>query len=113
MEFKNIDNINIVENVVRDSIGEELGIEPNDEILSVNGKLPKDIIDYKYLINDEYVELEIKKTDGEIILFEIEKDFNEDLGLEFTNPLIDQAKTCRNKCIFCFIDQLPPDMRET
>lgn len=113
MEFKNIDNKNIVENVVRDSIGEELGIEPNDEILSVNGKLPKDIIDYKYLINDEYVELEIKKTDGEIILFEIEKDFNEDLGLEFTNPLIDQAKTCRNKCIFCFIDQLPPDMRET
>lgn len=113
MEFKNIDNKNIIENVVADSIADELGIVPDDEILSVNGKHPQDIIDYKYLINDEYIELEIKKINGEVILFEIEKDFNEDLGLEFTNPLIDKAKTCRNKCIFCFIDQLPPNMRET
>lgn len=113
MEFKNIDSKNIVENVVKGSIGDELEILPNDEILSVNGIVPKDIIDYKYLINDEFIELEIKKESGEVIVFEIEKDFEEDLGLEFTNPLIDKAKTCRNKCIFCFIDQLPPDMRET
>ena len=114
MELKKIDeHRNIVEEIVPDSIASELEIEPGDEILSINGNHPKDIIDYKYLINDSFLTVDILKSDGEVWQFEIEKDFNEDLGIEFTNPLIDRAKRCSNKCIFCFIDQLPPNMRET
>lgn len=114
MELKKIyDYRNIVERVLKGSIGEEMGIEPKDILLSINGKKVKDIIDYKYLISDDYVEVEIEKENGEIWVLEIEKDYDEDLGIEFTNPLIDKARSCRNKCIFCFIDQLPPNMRET
>lgn len=114
MELKNLnENANIVEEVAAGSIADELGIEPGDIILSVNGEPIKDIIDYKYLVTDDYVEMDIQKPDGEIWELEIEKEHDEDIGISFTNPLIDQAKNCRNKCIFCFIDQLPKGMRET
>ncbi|CCQ96021.1 putative FeS-containing Cyanobacterial-specific oxidoreductase [[Clostridium] ultunense Esp] len=114
MELKKIyDYRNIVERVLKGSIAEEMGIEPKDILLSINGQKVKDIIDYKYLISDDYVEVEIEKKDGEVWILEIEKNYDEDLGIEFTNPLIDKARSCRNKCIFCFIDQLPPNMRET
>lgn len=114
MELKNIDNNkNIIEKVEENSIAEELGIEPGDVLLSINGKRVQDIIDYKFLISDEYVAVEILKSYGELWKIEIEKEFDEDLGIEFSNPLIDRAKSCKNKCIFCFIDQLPPNMRKT
>lgn len=114
MELRNItDDRNIIEKVVENSIAQELEIRPGDILLSINGSRVKDIIDYKYLISDEYIEVEIEKADGEVWILEIEKEIDEDLGIIFTNPLIDRAKTCRNKCIFCFIDQLPPNMRET
>lgn len=114
MELKNLnENINIVEEVVKGSIAEELGVEPGDIILSVNGETIKDIIDYKYMVTDDYIEMDIQKPDGEVWELEIEKEHDEDIGISFTNPLIDQAKNCRNKCIFCFIDQLPKGMRET
>ncbi|MCF6462726.1 DUF512 domain-containing protein [Clostridium sp. Cult1] len=114
MELKKIyDYRNIIERIVKGSIAEELGIEPKDILLSINGEKVKDIIDYKFLISDDYVEVEIEKETGEVWILEIEKDYDEDLGIEFTNPLIDKARSCRNKCIFCFIDQLPPNMRET
>jgi len=114
LELNNIfDYKNIIQKVNRESIAEELDIEPGDVLLSINGNKVKDIIDYKYLISDEYVEVEIEKKNGEVWTFEIEKDFDEDLGIEFTNPLIDKAKSCRNKCMFCFIDQLPKNMRKT
>ena len=114
MELKNIkDNRNIIENVKKHSIAEELEIEKGDVLLSINGNNVKDIIDYKFLITDEYIEVEIQKPHGEIWILEIEKEYDEDLGIEFTNPLIDKAKSCRNKCMFCFIDQLPNNMRET
>lgn len=114
MELGNIkETKNIIEEVALGSIGEELELEKGDLILSINGKQVKDIIDYKYLISDNYILLKIEKPNGELWELEIEKDFDEDLGLVFTNPLIDKAKSCKNKCIFCFIDQLPPNMRET
>lgn len=118
MEFNKYENDyenneNVVESVEAGSIAEELEIEEGDMLLSINGSEIKDIIDYKYLITDDYIELSIKKRDGEIWDLEIEKDYDEDLGIVFTNPLIDKAKNCRNKCIFCFIDQLPKGMRET
>lgn len=106
-------DVNIVEKVLKDSIAEDLKIEVGDEILKINNSKIKDIIDYKYLITDEFISLDIRKKDGQLISFEIEKDYDEDLGIEFSNPLIDKAKSCSNNCIFCFISQLPPNMRET
>ncbi len=114
MELKNInESRNIIEEIEEGSIGEELEIKPGDILLKINGSPVNDIIDYKFLVSDDYILLEIEKPDGQIWEYEIEKDYNEDLGIIFTNPLIDRAKNCRNKCIFCFIDQLPPNMRET
>jgi len=114
MELKNYtEDNNIIEEIIEDSIAEEVGIEVGDILLSINDMPVKDIIDYKYLISDEYIEVSIEKKNGEVWRYEIEKDYDEDLGIVFTNPLIDRAKSCRNKCIFCFIDQLPPNMRKT
>ncbi|MFA5577370.1 MAG: DUF512 domain-containing protein [Tissierellaceae bacterium] len=104
---------NIIENIEKDSIADQLGIGVGDILLSVNSIPINDIIDYKYLISDEFIVVGIEKSDGEIWEYEIEKEYDEDLGIAFTNPLIDRAKSCRNKCMFCFIDQLPPNMRET
>mgnify|MGYP000932867720 FL=1 len=114
MELKNLkENRNIIEKVVEGSIAEELDIEPGDILVSINQSKVKDIIDYKYLISDDFVLVTIEKKDGELWDLEIEKEYDEDLGIVFTNPLIDKARSCRNKCIFCFIDQLPKGMRET
>ncbi len=107
------DGKNIIDNVEENSIAEELGIETGDVLISINDNKVIDIIDYKYLITDDFITLTIQKKDGELWELEIEKDYYEDLGITFTNPLIDKAKNCRNKCIFCFIDQLPKGMRKT
>ncbi len=104
---------NIIVKVLKDSIGEELEIEPGDELLTVNNSKIQDYIDYKYQISDEIVYLEIKKKNGEIWELEIEKEYDEDIGIVFENPLMDNIKVCSNKCIFCFIDQLPKGMRKT
>ena len=110
----NVKNINnLVSKVYKGSIAEEIGIEVGDVLLSVNGERVEDIIQYKFLISDEYIELEIQKINGRVYLYEIEKDYDEELGIEFTNPIIDKAKSCRNKCVFCFIDQLTIGMTET
>ena len=110
----NVKNINnIISKVYKDSIAEEIGIEVDDLLISVNDQAIHDIIEYRFLLSDEYLEVEIKKINGEVYVYEIEKDYDEDLGIEFTNPIIDKAKSCRNKCVFCFIDQLPEGMRET
>ncbi|MHB8062382.1 MAG: DUF512 domain-containing protein [Ruminiclostridium sp.] len=95
------------------SIAEEAGIEAGDFLLSINEQNIKDIFDYRYFQASEELMLEIEKPDGEIWEIEVEKDESEDLGLEFEDSLIDGAKSCTNKCIFCFIDQLPKGMRET
>lgn len=101
-----------IEKVEEGSIAEELEIQKGDKILSINGEEVSDILEYKYLISDEYIVLEIEKPDGEIWELEIEKEYDEDLGLQF-GGIIDEPKSCRNKCIFCFIDQLPKGMRKT
>lgn len=114
MEITNIkESRNIIEDVELGSIADELDINPGDVLLSINSKVIKDVIDYKYMMADEILIVGIEKPDGEIWEFEIEKDPGEDLGIIFTNPLIDRAKSCNNKCMFCFIDQLPPNMRDT
>lgn len=103
----------IVKSVAAGSIAEELDIEPGDILLRINGNEIKDVFDYHYLVNDEYLELLILKQNGEEWELEIEKEYQEDLGIEFAEGLMDKYRTCRNKCIFCFIDQNPKDMRET
>lgn len=96
-----------------ESIAEEMEIEIGDCLISINGEPVKDIIDYKYLICDEYVTVEIQKKSGEIWELEIEKEYDEDLGVQFKDAILDKPQSCHNKCIFCFIDQLPKGMRET
>ena len=113
MELKASKNKNIIHHIRKNSIAEDLGIQAGDLILSLNKVPVEDTIEYSYLEADEYVELEIQHQDGEIVIYEIEKDFDEEIGLEFSNPIIDEVKSCSNKCIFCFIDQLPKGMRET
>ncbi|EES50040.1 radical SAM protein [Clostridium botulinum] len=104
---------NIITKVEKYSIAEEVGIEVNDSLISINQTPIGDIMDYKFLSADEEIVLEIEKTNGEIWEIEIEKEYGEDMGLEFGGGIMDKAKRCSNKCIFCFIDQLPPGMRDT
>ena len=103
----------IIESVLSGSIAEEAGIEKGDALVSISGEKVKDIFDYRFLIADESLLLEIQKQDGELWEIEIEKDEYEDLGIEFENSMLDDAKSCTNQCIFCFIDQLPKGMRQT
>ncbi len=95
------------------SIAEELELNVGDRLISVNGQEILDVFDYRYLMNDEVVNLIVEKADGEIWELEVEKDYDEDLGAEFENGLMDGYRSCSNHCIFCFIDQMPPGMRET
>ncbi len=103
----------IVGRIVPLSIAEEMGIEPGDELLKINDEAIQDIFDYQYLVQDEHLDVLIKKADGEEWLLDIDKDFDEDLGIEFENGLMDNYRSCSNKCIFCFIDQMPKGMRDT
>lgn len=103
----------IIKQVLPGSIGEELELEPGDRVLEVNGEKIEDVFDYRYLINDTYIEMTVLKKNGEALLFEIDKYMDEDLGIEFESSLMDEYHSCTNKCIFCFIDQLPKGMRPT
>jgi len=104
---------NVIIKIQEDSIAEELGLEPGDILIAINGQPVRDVFDYRYLVQEEYLELTIRTTDGEECIAEIEKDMDEDLGIIFESGLMDDAKSCKNKCIFCFIDQLPKGMRES
>ncbi len=95
------------------SIAEEMELEPGDTLLSINNQNIEDVFDYRYFLAEEYIEIQVRKRDGEVWLLEIDKEYNEDLGLVFENSLMDELIRCRNKCKFCFIDQLPPNMRDT
>ena len=103
----------IVGQVLRGSIAEELGIEPEDIIISINNQIIEDIFDYQYFSQEEELLLLVEKPDGEQWELEIEKDSEEDLGIVFKNGLMDDYRSCHNKCIFCFIDQNPKGMRES
>ena len=101
----------IITKIESGSIAEEMGFELGDEIISINGEKFTDALEYRFLLANEYVEVEVKTPD-EIIVFEIEKEEYEDLGVEFETSLIDKPRSCKNKCIFCFIDQLPKGLRK-
>ena len=102
-----------IKDIVKNSIAEEMEIERGDYLISVNNTEINDILDYKFQIFDEYITLLVEKANGEEWELEIEKEENEDIGLIFNDQLIEPARACANKCIFCFMDQLPPNVRET
>lgn len=103
----------LIREVQPGSIAEELEIAGKDRLLSINGQEIEDIFDYQFYVEDTDIELLIEKPDGEQWVLEVEKDEDEDLGIVFDNGLMDEYRSCRNKCIFCFIDQMPKGMRET
>lgn len=104
---------NEIKTVFEGSIAEEIGLEPGDVILKINNTDVRDILDYRFLMSDEEILLTVQTKQGEVVDVEIEKEVYEDLGVEFESGLIDGAKSCANRCVFCFIDQLPSGMRKT
>jgi putative radical SAM enzyme (TIGR03279 family) len=102
-----------ISRVITDSIAAEIGFEIGDAIVSINGTQPRDLIDYQYLCADEFLELEAIDTRGRKHQLEIEKDCDEDLGLEFETALFDGLMQCANRCPFCFIDQQPEGKRKS
>ncbi|MGO5052114.1 DUF512 domain-containing protein [Lachnospiraceae bacterium LCP25S3_G4] len=103
----------IVSQVKKESIAWELGIEPGDKLITINDIEIEDVFDYHFFVNDEELVLLIEKENGEQWELEIEKEFDEDLGIEFGQGLMDEYRSCRNQCMFCFIDQMPEGMRDT
>lgn len=103
----------IVSEVLKGSIAEELEIQPKDEIVSIDNTEMSDMIDYNFLCKSDFLTIEIKKCNGETEVIEIEKDFDEDLGIVFESAVFDRVKPCLNKCIFCFVDQQPKGLRDT
>ena len=103
----------VISEIIKNSIAEELEFEKGDKILSVNNTKMQDMIDYRFLINAEEIEIEVEKKNGEVEIYEIEKDFDEDLGIVFESAVFDRIKPCTNHCIFCFVDQQPEGLRKT
>ena len=103
----------IIASIETGSIGEELGFEIGDQLISINGVKPRDLIDYKFLIAEEILELTVLDEKGKTHIIEIEKDQDDELGLAFSEALFDGLKQCNNKCPFCFIDQQPSGKRKS
>ncbi len=103
----------LITKVIPDSIASEIGFEPGDAIVAINGTRPRDLIDYQFLCSDEVLELEVLDAAGRSHSVEIEKDYDDDLGLEFETALFDGLIQCNNRCPFCFIDQQPPGKRQS
>ena len=103
----------VVSSVIPDSIAEELEIAEGDILLSIDGEKPQDMIDYRYLCKNELITIEIQKSNGGIEEIELEKDYDEDLGIVFESAVFDRVKPCLNNCIFCFVAQQPKGLRDT
>ncbi|KUG04656.1 fe-s oxidoreductase [hydrocarbon metagenome] len=103
----------VIIEIEENSIADEIGIEAGDILLSIDDKEIHDILDYQFMSREESLIVDIQKADGKIWSIEIEKDYHEDLGLVFEDIVFDKMKVCKNRCIFCFIDQLPRKMRKT
>lgn len=103
----------LITNVIEGSVAWDKGIVPGDFLLSINNNEIEDVFDFRYLCQDTDLKIKIEKANGEIVDFDIVKDDSEELGLDFSEGLMDEYRSCSNKCIFCFIDQMPKGMRET
>ena len=103
----------IVDSVLDGSIAQELEIQKGDELVSVDGQVLSDMIDYNFYMKSEDITILIKHKNGEEEEIEIEKDYDEDLGIVFESAVFDRVKPCLNHCIFCFVDQQPKGLRNT
>ena len=103
----------LVEWVEPDSIAEELNINPGDRILAINGFKPEDILDWRLAESSEEIVLMVEHSAGVLVEYEIEKDYDEALGIGFDSPVLGEIRRCQNHCVFCFVDQMPPEMRST
>ncbi len=101
----------VIESVEEESIARELELEPGDAVCCINGHAVRDILDYRYLADDASIQVTVRKKNGEVWLLDIDKDPGEQLGISFRDGGWDRTITCGNKCIFCFVDQMPPCMR--
>ena len=103
----------LISGVVDDSIAQELEIEEGDVLLSIDGEKLQDMIDYRFMCKSEFLTIEIQKKNGEIEEIELEKDYDDDLGIIFESAVFDKVKPCLNNCIFCFVAQQPKGLRDT
>ena len=101
-----------INGIMHGSPAERAGVKNGDTLVKINGHDIKDVLDYMYYAADTDIALELERN-GAPLVIEIKKDEYDDLGLEFETFLMDQKQSCSNKCVFCFIDQMPPGMRET
>jgi putative radical SAM enzyme (TIGR03279 family) len=95
------------------SVAAETGIVPGDFVVAVNGREPGDILDWQLSQAGESILLTVRGRDGQLVEYEIEKDYDEPLGVVFASPTVDRVRSCRNRCLFCFVDQMPPGMRNS
>lgn len=109
--LKNITIENVISKVVTGSIADRLGVIPGDKLIAINGHMIEDVIDYRFLTTDEHLEVLLNKPDGSEWIIEIDKEYDDDIGIEFENPVMAETRQCSNKCVFCFIDQMPPNLR--
>ncbi|HWJ03196.1 MAG TPA: DUF512 domain-containing protein, partial [Verrucomicrobiae bacterium] len=103
----------IIAQVRPGSLAEELELGPGDKITSINGQGVMDLVDFHFLTSDDFLEVEVTKADGEEWVLEVDKEPEEDFGVQFVAVSAQGIKHCRNKCLFCFVDQMPPNMRQT
>ena len=104
---------NIIKTVIPGSASEEAGILPGETLVAINGNSVIDVLDYMYYGAEADPELTIKRLGGETVSLRLHKPEGADAGLEFETYLMDRPRSCANKCIFCFVDQLPKGMRDT
>lgn len=102
----------VISNIIKGSIADELGLQPGDAVLALQSQRLRDVIDYRFAMAEEQLELLVRRGEQETI-YEIEKDADEDLGIEFVEPLFDRLRTCNNKCPFCFLTQMPKGLRRS
>ena len=102
-----------VKSVRSGSLAEELELEAGDEILAIDGQSIRDIVDLQFALAGESIEIAVRKASGEEWLVEVEKGYDETLGVEWEHPTVDRVRLCHNKCVFCFVDQIPGNMRKT
>ncbi|MBO4904905.1 MAG: DUF512 domain-containing protein [Lachnospiraceae bacterium] len=107
------EHVHLIKSVEKGSIAEEMGVEAGDALICIDDQPVEDVFDYRFMIQSCELSVVIRKPDGEEWELDIEKDESEDLGIEFESGLMDEYRSCRNKCIFCFIDQMPEGMRPT
>jgi len=104
---------NIINHIKPGSIADEMGVLPGDILVKINGQPIEDMLDYQFLSAEDFLEVELAKPDGSEWILEIDKGYDEELGIQFVNEESEITRQCKNKCVFCFIDQMPPDMRNS